>query len=131
SPSNGNKVFNRNKKESSSSSSGGSVGCFRCGRLGRIKAECPIAKKERAFQATWSDNDDSESDSDQAEQALMAVTSSEEGSSSEFCSKVPSKPTFSDTESSEYDTDTGTEIDFQEVINKKEASKEVWMPKQT
>ncbi|CAN1225564.1 hypothetical protein LINPERPRIM_LOCUS2512 [Linum perenne] len=87
SSSNGTKALNRNKKEFSSSSSGGSVGCFRCGRLGLIKAECPMAKKERAFQATWSDSDDSESDSDQAEQALMAVTSGEGSSSSEICSK--------------------------------------------
>ncbi|CAL1401334.1 unnamed protein product [Linum trigynum] len=30
------------------------TGCFRCGKTGHIKVECPLARKERAMAATWS-----------------------------------------------------------------------------
>ncbi|CAN1142556.1 Retrovirus-related Pol polyprotein from transposon TNT 1-94 [Linum perenne] len=61
------------KKESSVQTN--SAGCFNCGKLGHIKAECPWVKREKAFQATW-DGTDSDEDTSESEevQAFMATT---------------------------------------------------------
>ncbi|CAL1388994.1 unnamed protein product [Linum trigynum] len=34
------------------------TGCFKCGRAGHIKAECPLLKRDKAFTATWSGSED-------------------------------------------------------------------------
>ncbi|CAN1267978.1 hypothetical protein LINPERPRIM_LOCUS12988 [Linum perenne] len=63
----------KTKRESSLPTN--SAGCFNCGKLGHIKAECHCGKREKAFQATWDGTDSDEEASENEEvQAFMATT---------------------------------------------------------
>ncbi|CAN1330972.1 hypothetical protein LINPERPRIM_LOCUS35161, partial [Linum perenne] len=64
----------RNKKEQSSSNSSNQLGCFKCGKQGHVKAECPKLKRERALQATWSCSEDESSDSDDEQHVTDELT---------------------------------------------------------
>ncbi|CAN1303414.1 Retrovirus-related Pol polyprotein from transposon TNT 1-94 [Linum perenne] len=63
----------KTKRESSVPTN--SAGCFNCGKIGHIKAECPWGKREKAFQATWDGSDSDEEPSENEDvQAFMATT---------------------------------------------------------
>ncbi|CAN1248320.1 hypothetical protein LINPERPRIM_LOCUS6692 [Linum perenne] len=67
----------KSKKDQPKASSSNQLGCFKCGKQGHVKAECPQLKKERAYQATWScseDESDDSSDEQHDNKALMAIT---------------------------------------------------------
>ncbi|CAN0855942.1 hypothetical protein LINGRAHAP2_LOCUS6376, partial [Linum grandiflorum] len=50
----------------------GPPGCFRCGKIGHNKVNCPQKDRERAFHAAWgSDNESNTSDGD--EEMFMAI----------------------------------------------------------
>ncbi|CAL1387968.1 unnamed protein product [Linum trigynum] len=61
-----------------------STGCFKCGRAGHIKAECPQLKKERALAATWSCSEDEMDDDDEVivQRLFMAIGEVEDDHSS-------------------------------------------------
>ncbi|CAL1383103.1 unnamed protein product [Linum trigynum] len=70
-------------------------GCFKCGRAGHIKAECPQLKKERAYAATWSCSEEEEEESytNYKQEAYMAIDNSEDESDAP---KVTSSNYYSD-----------------------------------
>ncbi|CAL1391470.1 unnamed protein product [Linum trigynum] len=56
------------------------TGCFKCGRTGHIKAECPQLKKERALAATWSCSEDEMDEDDEVvvQRSFMAIADLED-----------------------------------------------------
>ncbi|XP_051149296.1 uncharacterized protein LOC127264013 [Andrographis paniculata] len=83
--------------------------CYGCGGVGHIKSECPTVKKreKRAYQATWSDNEDGESaggDEQTENHEVVAFMADDDDSSDEK------------TESSSKTTDESRELDTDELI---------------
>ncbi|CAN0860712.1 Retrovirus-related Pol polyprotein from transposon TNT 1-94, partial [Linum grandiflorum] len=67
-----NKSVSKNRSASSSSSGGP---CFRCGKTGHLKIDCPLRRREKAMLAAWDGSETDESD-DEAE--FMAIADEDE-----------------------------------------------------
>ncbi|XP_051127816.1 uncharacterized protein LOC127249165 [Andrographis paniculata] len=96
--------------------------CYGCGGVGHIKSECPMVKKneKRAYQATWSDNEDGESagGDEQTENHEVVAFMANADESSDEKEEFSSKNTV---ESRELDADELIEAYEEMVVEQKKA----------
>ncbi|CAN0885591.1 hypothetical protein LINGRAHAP2_LOCUS15157 [Linum grandiflorum] len=70
------KRFSNLKNNAKNKVTASSPTCYRCGRIGHRKVDCPL--KEQALQAVWRDSDEDSDDSDEKEEVVAHMAIADE-----------------------------------------------------